>query len=84
MPRTIEISVPDHLLRLLDEKAERSGLGRNEYVSALLSKALSGPPTLAQILKPFRDQVAASGATDAELGRLFTQARQDAHRARRA
>lgn len=84
MLRTIEISVPDQLLQLLDEKALRSGLGRDEYVSALLSKPLAGPPTLAQVLKPFRDQVTASGATDADLGRLFAQARQESHRARRA
>ena len=82
MPRTIEIPVSDDLLRLLDEKAQRSGLKREDYVSALLSKDLAGPPTLGQILKPFREQVAASGVTDEELGQLFTEARGDAHRER--
>ncbi|MBI3684521.1 MAG: hypothetical protein HY235_29460 [Acidobacteria bacterium] len=83
MPRTIEIPVSDDLLRLLDEKARRSGLKREDYVSALLSKDLAAPPTLAQVLKPFREQVAASGVTDDELGQLFTNAREDAHGERR-
>jgi hypothetical protein len=80
MARTIEIPVSAEMLRLLDEKALRSGLKREEYVSALLSKDLSGPLTLAQILKPFRDQVAGLAMTDGDLGQLLTEARQDAHR----
>ena len=83
MARTIEIPVSDDLLRLLDERARRSGLKREDYVSALLSKDLAGPPTLAQVLAPFRKQVAASGVTDNELQQLFTQAREDPHRERR-
>ena len=43
MPRTIEIPVSDDVLRRLDEKAQRSGLKREDYVSALLSKDLAGP-----------------------------------------
>ena len=82
MARTLEIHVSDDLLRLLDEKARRSGLKPEDYVSALLSKDLAGPPNLAEVLKPFREQVAASGVTDDELGQLFTQARDDAHRRR--
>jgi hypothetical protein len=80
MPRTIEIPVSDDLLRLLDEKARRCGLKREDYVSALLSKDLAGPLTLAQILKPLREQVAVSGVTDDELDQLLAEARKDAHR----
>ena len=55
MPVTIEIAVSDDLLRVLDERAQRSGLKREDYVSELLSKDLAGPPTLAQVLRPFRE-----------------------------
>lgn len=76
MPRTLEIPVSEDLLRLLDEKAQRSGLKREDYVSALLSRDLAGPPALSEILKPFREQVASSGLTDEELSSLFTEARE--------
>jgi hypothetical protein len=79
MPQTIEISVSEEMLQLLDEKARRSGLEREAYVSLLLSKDLSRPATLAQVLQPFRDQVNGSAITDAELDQILNQARDDMH-----
>ncbi len=71
MSRTIEIPVSDEMLHRLDEKARQSGLKREEYVAALLSTALAGPPTLTEILAPFRAQIIASGASDDELAKIF-------------
>ncbi len=77
MARTIQISVSEDLLKLLDERAGRSGLDREAYVQALLSKDL-GASALSQILAPFREPVAASGISDKELAQLFAEAREDA------
>ena len=41
MPRTIEIPVSDDLLRLLDEKAQRSGLKREDYSSVVTPRWLT-------------------------------------------
>ena len=80
MTHTIEIPVTEELLRLLDARVRQSGLKREEYISTLLSRDLNGPPTLSEVLAPFRAQVAASGATDGELARLFRAAREEAYR----
>ena len=83
MTHTIEIPVTEELLRLLDARVRQSGLKREEYISTLLSRDLSGSPTLGEVLAPFREQVAASGATDEELAHLFSEAREEACRERR-
>ena len=83
MPRTIEISVSEELLHVLDERAKRSGVALEEYASALLSRDLSAPPTMSEVLEPFREAVAASGITDSELAQLFSEARDEAYGERR-
>ncbi|MFN0167870.1 MAG: hypothetical protein ACKV22_15690 [Bryobacteraceae bacterium] len=82
MTRTIEIPLPEELLRLVDQKAHSSGLDRDTYIRAVLSREVTGTPSVSQILLPFRDQVIASGASDEELDRLFSQAREEAYRDR--
>lgn len=42
MMRTIEIPLPDELLRLIDEKAQITGLERDAYIRAVLSKDVTG------------------------------------------
>lgn len=80
MTHTIEIPVTEELLHLLDARARQSGLKREEYISTLLSRDLSGPPTLSEVLAPFREQVVASGTADEELAHLFSAAREEAFR----
>jgi hypothetical protein len=82
MTRTIEIALPEELLRLVDEKARTAGLPREVYIRAILSKDVSGKPSITEILAPFRDQVAGSGISDEELDRLFSQAREESYRGR--
>jgi hypothetical protein len=76
---TIEIPIPDELLPSLDRKAGDAGLNRAEYLKALVSRDLSAPRTLDQVLAPLRDQVTASRISDAELAELFSAAREDAY-----
>ncbi|PYV16141.1 MAG: hypothetical protein DMG07_08385, partial [Acidobacteria bacterium] len=81
--RTIEIPIPEDLLKLVDDRARNAGLKREEYIRAVLSKDVTGEPSLSEILAPFRDQVAASGISDEELARLFSGAREDSYRERK-
>src|ERR1035438_8372174 len=67
MTQTIELQIPEELLRLVDERAQTAGLPREAYIRAVLSKDVSGELSLSAILAPFRDQVAGSGISDEEL-----------------
>jgi hypothetical protein len=78
--RTIEVPIPDELLKLVDEKARTSGLKREDYIRAVLSREVKGAPSLGEILAPFRQQVEASGASEEDLARLFSTAREESHR----
>jgi hypothetical protein len=52
---TIEIPIPDELVPTLDRKTREAGLNRGEYVKAVISRHLSGPRTLDEVLAPFRN-----------------------------
>ena len=82
MTRTIELPLSEDLLRLVDERAQTGGLPREEYIRAVLSRVVSGEPTLSEILAPFRDQVSGSGISDEELDRIFSQARDESYQER--
>ena len=82
MTRTIEIPLPEELLKLVDEKAQSAGLKRDEYICAILSKDVTGEPSISEILTSFRDQVAASGIAGGELDHLFAAAREESFRER--
>jgi hypothetical protein len=82
MTQTIEILLPEELLRRLDEKARSAGLKRDAYIRAVLSKEVTGEPSMSEILSPLRDQVASSRTSDEELDRLFSEARDEAYRER--
>jgi hypothetical protein len=79
MTQTIELPIPEELLHLVDERARTAGLPREAYIRAVLSKEVSGEPSVGEILAPFRDQVTASGISEGALDRLFSQARDEAY-----
>ena len=72
MTRTIELPLPEELLRLVDERAHTAGLPREAYIRAVLSKDVAGGLSISEILAPFRDQVANGGVSDDDLDDLFT------------
>jgi len=82
MTRTIELTISEELLRLVDERAQTAGLRREAYIHAVLSKDVNGEASVSDILAPFRDQVAGSGTSDEELDRLFSEAREESYRER--
>jgi hypothetical protein len=79
MTRTIEIPLPEELLRLVDRKALNTGLDRDTYIRAVLSKDVAGAPSISEVLSSFRDQVGCGGISDEELARLFSEARKESH-----
>jgi hypothetical protein len=84
MTQTIEIPLPEELVRLVDAKAQSAGLKRDAYIRAVLSRDVTGAPSISEVLAPFRDQVASSGITDPELEQLFNEAREESYRERTA
>ena len=77
MSVTIEIHLPDELIPLLEKKARGAGLDREQYLRALVDRDLASPRAMDEILRPFREEVAASGISDEELTALFTAARNE-------
>lgn len=74
--------MPEELLHLVDARSRESGLGREDYIRAVLSREVGEVPSLSEILRPFREEVKASGVTDDELVRLFSAARNESHQGR--
>jgi hypothetical protein len=82
MTQTIELPLPEDLLRLLDDRAKTAGLAREAYIRAVLLEVVNAEPSVSEILAPFRNQVAECGIRDEELERLFSQARDESYRER--
>jgi hypothetical protein len=82
MTRTIELPIPDELLRLVDERAQAAGLRREAFIRSILSSVVNAEPSLGEILAAFRDQVTDSGISDDELDSIFSRAREEAYRER--
>lgn len=72
---TLQISISDELLSNLDTRARNAGLNREQFLSQCLSRELSMPDGLDDILAGFRKEVSASSLSDDELTELFTAAR---------
>ena len=72
---TLQISISDELISKLDTRARNAGLNREQFLSQLLSRELSMPDGLDDILAGFRKEVSASSLSDDELTELFTAAR---------
>lgn len=84
MTQTIEILLPEELVRLVDAKAQSAGLERDAYIRAVLANDVTGVSSINEILAPFRDQVASTGITEQELEQLFNEAREESYRDRTA
>jgi|ERR1700722_10238635 hypothetical protein len=82
MTQTIELPLPEELLRLVDERAQIAGLARDAFIRSVLQNVVTSGPSLGETLGPFRDQVTGSGLSDQELDRLFSEARDESYRER--
>jgi hypothetical protein len=82
MTRTIELPIPDELLRLVDERAQAAGLRREAYIRSVLSREVNAELSLGGIPAAFREQVAADRVSEDELDNIFSKAREEAFRER--
>ena len=71
----ISIEIPKSSEVKLIEEASRQGKSIESYAAELLQKAVEGNRSLAEILAPFRSDVAACGADDESLDKMFSSAR---------
>ena len=73
----IRINIPKTTERILAEQAAIRGQSVESYAAELIRNGIIGSRTFAEILAPFREQVASSEIPDAELDNLFGAARND-------
>lgn len=78
----ISINIPDGTERKLAEQAALRGQSVENYAAELIRRGVIGGRTFAEILAPFREQVASSGIQDSELDCLLENARDEVHEAK--
>ncbi len=78
----LSVNIPEATERILAEQAAMRGQSVESYAAELIRKGVIGSRTFAEILAPFREQVASSGIPDAELDGLFEAARNDLYDAK--
>ena len=74
----ITISIRPEIQEKLQQRAADSGQDVEAYVERLIEKALSGPPSIRELLAPVRKQFTESGMTEDELDTLIEEAREEA------
>jgi hypothetical protein len=77
MVMDITISIPTEMQEKLQRRAIENGQDVEAYVERLIEKALSGPPSIDELLAPVRKQFAESGMTEEELDALIEEAREE-------
>jgi len=60
----ISVNIPDGTERILEEQAALRGQSVESYAAELIRKGVIGGRTFAEILAPFREQVASSDMSD--------------------
>ena len=77
------IQMPNRPFRSdLNTEAALRGQSVESYAAELIRKGVIGGRTFAEILAPFREQVASSDMSDAKLDELFEAARNEVHDAK--
>ncbi len=79
---TITLNLAPEIERRLRERAAKSGQDPAAVAQDLIEAGMQGERTFAEILAPFRRQVAESGMSDVDLDALLDQAREEVWRDR--
>jgi hypothetical protein len=74
---TITLALKPETERALRQRATETGLDLAVVAQELIERGIHAYPSMAEILAPFRAEVAASGLTDDELHALFEDARNE-------
>jgi plasmid stability protein len=75
----LTVELPKEVERKLTERAARTGRPVESVALELIERGIAGDRSLDEILMPFREQVAASGLSDADLEAMFEEARDEVH-----
>ncbi|MGI8668824.1 MAG: hypothetical protein ACR2J3_03140 [Aridibacter sp.] len=89
---TVTLELEPEVEKTASKQAEAEGLPLAKYVELVVKEAIFkrkrvqqlSEKSFAEILKPFRDEVEASGMSDDELDDLFDKARHEASKARQS
>lgn len=77
----ISVIIPDGTEQILAEQAALRGQSVESYAAVLIRTGVIGSRSFAEILAPFREQIAGMQITDAELENVFENARNEVHAA---
>ena len=77
----ISVNIPDGTEQILAKQAALRGQSVESYAAELIRKGVIGSRSFAEILAPFREQIAGTQITDAELENVFEDARNESHAA---
>lgn len=80
---TVTITIPDELKAKIAERAAARGVSLGEYAREVLERDAE-MPTLRELFTPVREQIKASGTTDAELTSQIEAAVDEVRKRRRA
>lgn len=88
---TVTLELEPEVELTASEQAKEKGLPLEEYVESVVKETVLkrqrvqklSEKSFDEILKPFRDEVEASGMNDEELDELFTQARREVSKEKR-
>lgn len=80
---TVTIAIPAELEAKIAERAAARGVSLGEYAREVLERDAE-MPTLRELFAPVREQIKASGATDAELTLQIEAAVDEVRKRRRA
>jgi hypothetical protein len=78
----ISLKIPDRIGQMLAHQAAMRGQSIESYAAELIRKGVLDSRSFAEILAPYREQVAGAQVLDAELDRFFDEARNEVHAAK--
>lgn len=76
---TVTIQLKPETEKALKKKAADNKCDLNGYLMKIIEKEVSQPPTLDEILEPFRREVEESGITDEEFDAFVDEIREDVY-----
>lgn len=79
----VQVSLPPNTEELLRERAKANGQDVSSYAARLLHEVLV-TPSVEELLAPFREQVEASGMTDAQLELLGKELQREVRQEKQA
>ena len=78
----ISVNISEGTKQMLAQQAAMRGQSIESYAAELIRKGVVGGRSFAEILAPFREEISNGQILDAELDRVFDEARNEVHAAK--